>query len=89
MNLTDGTNVQFGCVNTTSGATGCKASQLDTSIRMASFRRGGSPASCLPSCGPPLFIVCAAAHTMKPPVPGIARQPQDKNASVSEDCPDS
>ena len=38
MNLTDGRLVQFGCVNTTSGQTGCNPGQLDTSIRMASFR---------------------------------------------------
>ncbi len=38
MNLTDGRLVQFGCVNTTSGQTGCNPGQLDASIRMASFR---------------------------------------------------
>ena len=37
-NLTDGRLVQFGCVNTTSGQTGCVPGQLDAGIRMASFR---------------------------------------------------
>lgn len=30
--------MQFGCVNTTSGHSGCIIGQLDASIRMASFR---------------------------------------------------
>ena len=38
VNLTDGRLVQFGCVNTTSGQTGCVPGQLDAGIRMASFR---------------------------------------------------
>lgn len=38
VNLTDGRLVQFGCVNTTSGQTGCVPGQLDSDIRMASFR---------------------------------------------------
>ena len=38
VNLTDGRLVQFGCVNTTSGQTGCNPGQLDAGIRMASFR---------------------------------------------------
>lgn len=38
VNLTDGSLVQFGCVNTTSAQTGCIPGQLDVGIRMASFR---------------------------------------------------
>ena len=38
VNLTDGRLVQFGCVNTTSGQTGCNPGQLDVGIRKASFR---------------------------------------------------
>ena len=38
VNLTDGRLVQLGCVNTTSGQTGCNPGQLDVGIRKASFR---------------------------------------------------